>query len=57
MRNVTVTVKGNIATITIDISKEFGPSSSLKTTIVASTDGNQEIAPGVKLGLTAYKKA
>lgn len=57
MKNVEVTVKGSIATIVVDLSKTFGPSSSGKTIIVASTEGNQVIVPGIMLGLNAYKKA
>jgi len=58
MQNVTVTVKGNIATITVDLSQDHGPSASGKTNIVASTHGNVLI-PGsdVTLGLNAYRKA
>jgi len=42
----------------IDSSKEFGPSSSGKTTIIASTEGNVSI-PGAedkKIGLNVYRK-
>ncbi len=51
-------LEGNIFTIRVDLSKEFGPSSSGKTIIVASTEGNQPV-PGkedVKIGLNIYKK-
>jgi hypothetical protein len=44
--------------IKVDISKEFGPSTSGKTTIIASTEGNKAV-PGkedVKIGLNLYKK-
>jgi hypothetical protein len=40
MKNVQMTVDGSILTIQVDLSKEFGPSSSGKTIIVASTEGN-----------------
>ena len=56
MKNVEVTVKGTIATITVDLSKEYGPSSSGKTIMVASTEGNMDVIPGVMLGLNVYKK-
>ncbi len=36
MKNVQMPVVGNILTITVDLTKEFGPSSSGKTIIVAS---------------------
>jgi hypothetical protein len=37
--------EGNILTIQIDLSKEFGPSASGKTIIIASIEGNGGI-PG-----------
>lgn len=58
MKNVDMKLEGNILTIKVDLSKEFGPSSSGKTIIVASTEGNQSV-PGredVKIGLNIYKK-
>ncbi len=58
MKNVEMTVDGNILTIQVDLSKEFGPSSSGKTIIIASTEGNAAI-PGreeVKVGLNVYRK-
>ena len=53
-----MTLDGDILTIKVDLSKEFGPSSSGKTIIIASTEGNQSI-PGkedIKVGLNIYKK-
>ncbi|RMH32546.1 MAG: hypothetical protein D6690_13745 [Nitrospirae bacterium] len=57
MKNVEMTVNGNLLTITVDLSKEFGPSSSGKTIIIASTEGNVPV-PGreEKIGLNVYKK-
>jgi len=57
MKNVEMATEGTILTITVDLSKDFGPSKSGKTTIVASSEGNIEVpgAPGVKLGLNIYK--
>lgn len=57
MKNVEMSVEGNILTITVDLSKEFGPSSSGKTIIIASTEGNQTVPKtnGVKIGLNVYK--
>ncbi len=58
MKNVDLKLEGNILTIRVDISKEFGPSTSGKTTIIASTEGNKPV-PGkedVKIGLNVYKK-
>jgi len=36
-----ISVKGNIATVTFDITKDLGPSKSGKTRLVATTGGNQ----------------
>jgi len=57
MKNVEMKVEGNILTIQVDLTKEFGPSSSGKTIVIASTEGNIAI-PGreVKVGLNVYKK-
>ena len=43
MKNVEMTVEGTVLTIKVDLSKEFGPSASGKTTIIASTEGNVTI--------------
>jgi hypothetical protein len=58
MKNVEMSVEGNILTIKVDLAKDFGPSSSGKTIIIASSEGNQSI-PGkeaIKIGLNVYKK-
>ncbi len=57
MKNVEFSVKGNVLTITVDLSKDFGPSSSGKTIIIASTEGNFPL-PGRSevLGLNVYRK-
>ena len=44
MKNVEMTVEGNILTIKVDLTKDFGPSSSGKTIIIASTEGNVSIS-------------
>ena len=57
MKNVEMKVEGNILTIKVDLSKEYGPSSSGKTTIVATTEGNVSIPErDEKVGLNVYKK-
>ena len=58
MKNVEMTVNGNVLTIQVDLSKEFGPSSSGKTIIIASTEGNAAIPDReeVKVGLNVYRK-
>jgi hypothetical protein len=57
MKNVEMKIEGNILTIKVDLSKEYGPSSSGKTIIVASTEGNITIPEREeKVGLNVYKK-
>lgn len=57
MKNVEMKVEGNILTIKVDLSKEYGPSSSGKTTIIASTEGNVSIPErNEKVGLNVYIK-
>ena len=56
MTNVEIEVKGNILILKVDLSKEFGPSSSGKSITVASTEGNVAV-PGrdEKIGLNVYR--
>lgn len=60
MKNIQVAVKGNILTLTVDMSKTFGSSASGKSTIIASTEGNQKLAKiggkDVTVGFNAYTK-
>lgn len=57
MKNVEISMNKKVLTITVDLSKEFGPSKSGKTIVVASTEGNISV-PGdenTKIGLNIYK--
>ena len=57
MKNVEMSITGNILTITVDLTKEFGPSSSGKTIIIASTEGNVSVPDREeKVGLNVYRK-
>jgi hypothetical protein len=58
MKNVEMKIDGNILTIQVDLSKEFGPSSSGKTIIIATTEGNVAIDghEEAKVGLNVYRK-
>jgi hypothetical protein len=58
MKNVEMKVEGTILTIRVDLSKEFGPSSSGKTVIISSTEGNVSVPTReeIKVGLNIYKK-
>ncbi len=56
MKNIEMKREKDILTITVDLSKTFGPSKSGKTIIIASTEGNKDV-PGqdAKIGLNIYK--
>lgn len=58
MKNVEMKVDGNILSIRVDLSKDFGPSSSGKTIIIASTEGNVAVDghEEAKVGLNVYRK-
>jgi hypothetical protein len=58
MKNVEMKVEDKILTIKVDLTKEFGPSASGKTIIIASTEGNIAIDghEGAKIGLNVYRK-
>jgi hypothetical protein len=52
-------VDGDKLTIVVDLGKEFGTSSSGKSVIIGSTEGNVSV-PGreeVKVGLNVYRKS
>ena len=57
MKNIEMNVENNILIIQVDLTKEFGPSSSGKTIIIASTEGNVSIPENeaAKIGLNVYK--
>lgn len=58
MKNIEMKLDGDILTIKVDVTKEFGPSASGKTIIIASTEGNISIPEKdeIKIGLNVYKK-
>lgn len=57
MKNVEMLVEGEALKIRVDLSKEFGPSKSGKTTIIASSEGSRSL-PGreEKIGLNVYRQ-
>jgi len=58
MKNIDMVVVGDVLTIKVNLSKRFGKSSSGKSIIIATTEGNQSI-PGnddIKIGLNIYTK-
>jgi hypothetical protein len=57
MKNVEMSIEGSVLTIRVDLSKEFGPSSTGKTIIIASTEGNVTVPNRQeKVGLNVYRK-
>jgi hypothetical protein len=58
MKNVEMSVENNILTVKVDLTKEFGPSASGKTIIIATTEGNVPIvgSEDKKIGLNIYRK-
>ena len=57
MKNVDFSVDQDILTITVDLTKDFGPSKSGRNNIVATTEGNKTI-PGrdERIGMTIYRE-
>ena len=56
-QNVSMHVDGSLLVIEVDLSQTFGPSSSGKSDIIATTGGNASI-PGleeVKVGLNVFR--
>ena len=58
MKNVKMEMKGTILHIECDMSKRFGKSSTGKTTIISSTEGNISVPDidAIKIGLNIYTK-
>lgn len=58
MKNCEMTLNGDILTITVDVSKEFGKSTSGKNIIISSTEGNVSIPEkqDIKIGLNIYRR-
>lgn len=58
MTNVKMEKKGTVLTITVDLTKKGTPSSTGKSLVIASTQGNQLVeGTDVYVGLNVYKKA
>jgi hypothetical protein len=55
--NIKIEENGDILTITVDLSKDFGPSKSGKTISIASTLGNKKLSshPEIAMGVNVYK--
>jgi hypothetical protein len=56
MKNIEMAVEGDILIIKIDLARNFGPSRSGKTVIVASTEGNVSVPDrDEKIGINVYR--
>jgi len=55
MQNVEMKIEGKKLIVTVDLSKDFGPSKSGKSISVASTHGNRTVQGDIKMGLNVYK--
>ena len=57
MKNVDISVSDDVLTIKVDLTQSFGPSSSGKTIIIASTEGNYPLPGRIEVvGLNVYRK-
>lgn len=56
MKNVKLTIDGDKLLVEVDLSQDFGPSSSGKSIVIASTEGNKPVGKGdIKIGLNIYR--
>ena len=57
MKNIKMSLDGDILKLEIDIAKDFGSSKSGKTNVVASTEGNMPVPnhPNIRIGVNVYK--
>lgn len=58
MKNINMSVKDNILTIVVDLTKDYGLSGSGKSIIIASSEGNPRLDshPDISVGLNVYRK-
>ena len=58
MKNIDMVIEGHTLIIKVDITQRNGKSSSGKSIIIASTEGNQAVeGSDFKVGLNVYVKA
>lgn len=59
VENIKISVQGNTLVLTVDTSTNLGRSKSGKTTLIASSQGNQKVNIGGKeifIGVNVYEK-
>jgi hypothetical protein len=54
--NLTTVVKDGVLVISIDLTKEAGPSSTGKSTLIGTTHGIIDVGHGVQLSVNAFRK-
>ncbi len=52
-----MTLNGDILTIEVDLKQDFGRSSSGKSYVIATSEGNKPVKDDIKIGLNIYKPA
>lgn len=58
MKNIEMTIEGEILTVKIDLSKNYGPSKTGKSIVIASSEGNVNVPEREeKIGINVYRKA
>ena len=58
MKNIDMKVEGDILTIKVDLSKNYGPSKTGKSIVIASSEGNVNVPEREeKIGINVYRKA
>jgi len=55
MDNMNVKIVGKLLTVSVDLSKQSGDSSTGKSVMIASTGGNVPIEGGLRMGLNVYR--
>lgn len=56
MKNVRFEIRDDILIVNIDLRERLGSSRSGQSIVIASTEGNHEIRPGMFFGLNVYLK-
>lgn len=58
MKNVEVKAEHGKLVITVDLTKDLGPSASGKSVMIATTEGNVDVpgVPDTKFGLNVYRR-
>ena len=58
MKNVEIRIEGQKLILTVDVSKNYGPSKTGKSTIIATSEGNVKVDnTDLYIGFNLYRKA